>query len=1060
MPYITSPIDGGLNLLDSPITINPGRLQSCENFEVALNQGIKTIDGYERFDGGVSPSSSTRAWAIQVNGVTDEEAFWRMASNFYAGGKATFTYRFQGGDIRALTLSVIYSINDGLTGGTFFAATESSSDSIILRNCISSSGGYQFENLVTMTRFVLDQGFVNTYVFTGPEEGLESPTIQGELDILKDYYGRVRGEVQEVPGQGNILGLFWLKDYLYAVRDYVSLAYTTEPLSTISPNIDDEMYQGTSYADATWKGFIAKIVTRGEISSSSSGAIMFYGTSGTYAPGNLYNNTQGGILFGTTSGQAQSQGAGLYKAVGDRQSKSWVHQDLGDSIRFKDGKQPFVNANRIRPNTDIESLIQDTDWFVADGVVSSSNWGTFGAATFVDAIKVDDGDSEYIWDAQFSSTPTQNFWIKQFGINEQDIPPGSTVTGFTIEVTRRAFRQSSVTGGNVRDLNMELKFPAGVISGGSFADTVNNWPWSSTAPDDANYATATYGGRQSLLGYQNVTPSALANSDFGFRMSAQVVGYVGPGPISPTGAIQPRITLVKLKVHYVPPQSKIYFWNGTSAVIAEVVTSYVTSGNYTLENAKGHLFLMSLGTNRQVGSDEEIRTMPAAGVIPDGGVSDGSTLIAKTETAIVKNVMDWGALLSDDGMNPNASKYSYDVSNFYAAADFDAIYGVSGVGPAFMYDGFAFTRIYTGTPEIDDKPRHVRVHQSRMFLGYKSGSVQYSVAGDPLSFEVATAGTLGAGEFGAGSAVRGLMQLNGDALAILTQKGVASIKGDVSLGPYAENISPDVGCVEYSSQSMGQFMYTSFRGIQNLRSTQSYGDFDTSQFSWDVWSWLRPRVQTASFFESNNIGVINSLAVRNKSQYRLMFADGYQLTATFLREGELPQFTIQYFVRADGFTPLTWDVVCAGVESNGRDRLFGATNDGTGFVYEIDRGISFDGGNIKAHAVFVADDQKSPYQNKSYVSAQIFGRARDYSTFTMSRTINYGKPDPQITIDQRFGNFDAPATGEYNYFVSDEIARIAGRNLVVRFDWDHNDQYPVTIQAMSFKIEPLGDKVT
>lgn len=1064
MPFIVSPIDGGLNLLDTPITVAPGRLQECQNFEVALAQGIKTIDGYERYDGGHSPSSSQRAWALNATGVIDPEAWQRMDEQFYIGGTCTIQYTFEGGDTRYLELSILWSESLGPTGGTFFVNTRSAADSSILDSLIVFRDGYAFESpfIATMTIFTAGAAYFNDYNFSNIDPSSVSTTIGGELAIAKEYYDRIRLDVQEVPGQGNVLGLFWLKDYLYAVRDYFAVEYESVPESVLQAHINDEMFIGTSYADATWKGRVAKVVTTDQKDESSTVVIMFYDTEGEYSPGDLYNHTQGDVLFGASVSSGVSRGAGLYKAVGDRLARSWVHQDIGYNVRFKNGETPFVPANRIRPNTNIEDLIQATEWFVADGLVNQGLWQPLGGSV-VECLASDDGDTSYITQPLRSNTQTLSFWVNKFGVSDVDVPLGSTVTGFTIEVKRRVFKGVNVTGGNVKDYTMDLKFPPSVIGGSSFADQSTNWPISNTNPDSSNYTTATYGGPQSLLGYQNVTPAALHSSDFGFRMSAQARGYSGPGGssiIDGPNALNPHVTLVRIKIHYVPPQSKIYFWDGTSAVEAEVVTSYLTGGQYSTQTAKGYLSLMNVGMNRPVGADEQIRTMPAAGITPDGGTADGSTLIALTETQIAKNVMDWGSLLNENGTKPNAGKYSYDVSNFYAAADFDAIYGVSGVGPAFMYDGFAFTRIFTGTPEIDEKPRHVRVHQSRLFLGYKSGSVQYSVAGDPLSFEVVTTGTLGAGEFGVGSAVRGLMQLNGDALAILTQKGVSSIKGDVGLGPYSENISPDVGCVEYSAQSMGQFMYTSFRGIQNLRSTQSYGDFDTSQFSWDVWSWLRPRIQTPAFFESNNIGAINSLAVRNKSQYRLMFADGYQLTATFLREGELPQFTIQYYVKPDGFTPFTWDVVCAGVESNGRDRLFGATNDNTGVVYEIDRGLSFDGGKIKAHAIFVADDQKIPYQNKNYINCQIYGQARDYSTFTMSRAVNYAEPDPAITIDQRFGNIDDPATGANRYFVSDEINRIVGRNLVVRFDWEHNDQYPVTIQAMAFKVEPIGDKNT
>lgn len=674
---------------------------------------------------------------------------------------------------------------------------------------------------------------------------------------------------------------------------------------------------------------------------------------------------------------------------------------------------------------------------------------------------MDDADDGYAASGlNVAGSSTGVFWVKDFGLTDTDIPDGSTITGFDIEVTRRAFRGGALTG-TIMDSGISLNFPLGVSGTPNFANTdaLGIWPSSNTKLDNSNYAIAQYGGKQSLLGYTNVTPDAVKSSDFGFRMSAKctaISATVGSPSADAINSISPHVSLVKIKVYFLPPQSKIYFWDNTSAVIADVVMSYKTSGSIALTTAKGNLFLMAVGTNRAVGADEEIRTMPAVGKTPDGGLLDGSSLIAKTETSMQKNVMDWSSLLTSEGKKPNNSKYQYVTSNFYAAADFDAIYGVSGAGPAFMYDGYAFTRIYTGTPEANDVPRHVNVHQSRMFLGYRSGSVQFSVAGNPLSFDPLAY----AGEIGVGAAVRGLMELNGDTLAELTQKGVSMIQGDVGLSPYPGIISPDVGCVEYSAQSMGQFMYTSFRGVQNLRATQSYGDFDTSQFSWDVWSWLRPRVQTSAFFESANIGVINSLSVRNKSQYRLMFADGKQLTATFLREGEMPQYTIQQYYHADGTTPLTWDVVTAGTESNGRDRLFGATNDGTGYVYEIDRGYSFDGGLIEGFCVLSVMDQGSPQQKKEYTDYQVYGLATDYATFTVSRAVGYADPDPNKNYTHTFGSLTAAPTGSEGYATSATPIRIAGRNIALRYDFSSSTQPPFTLQAISYNIVPGGEKRT
>lgn len=1072
MPFITVPIDGGLDLVTPPVSVMPGRMQDCENFEVALNQGAKSIDGYERFDGGQSPSSGGfSGWLTNLQAWLGSDPLL-MDNNGFGGGNLAISVQYKN-TILLLNFQIYYTTYNGSDGQCYFT-TPNSSDSDILGFAIAGTNGYSFGIFNTVDLSLPDGSLSATYFFSGfSAEGIGG-TVADTLTGKQIAYDTTRLLVQEVPGQGNVLGLFWLKDELYGCRDYFTLAYE-DTVSTAAYN--DELFIGTDYANATWKGFLAKdaVLSANSLTEGNSGVMMFYNTTGTATLATLKNHTQGDIDVATVTGiNAESQGAGLYRADGTRgadvATQSWTHQDIGYRIRYKDGEAEFVPANRVSPTTDIADLIQETEWVVPDTIKATGGawiqgsdpgptpWLPFPSAN---GLQSDDGDMSYFGCLHTANGARPPFWVNNFGLSDTDVPDGSTVTGFTVEVTRRAYTGGTATG-NIRDYVIQLKFAAdsGVTgTTASFADRAANWPTSSVSPDPINgsppptyttYAPKTYGGAQSLLGYGGVSPDVVKSADFGFSMNTECVGF-GAGTVG----VDSRVTLIRLKVHFVPPQSKIYFWNGSTAVLAEVVMPYQTSGSVAMSTAKGHLFLMNVGTNRPVEADEEIRTYPGPGVTPDGG-ADGSTLIAMTENSMTKNVMDWGALLTGQGKQPSKAKYQYVVSNFYAAADFDAIYGVSGCGPAFMYDGFAFTRIYTGTPEQDDIPRHCAVHQSRLFLGYRSGSVQFSVAGNPLSFDPLQF----AGEIGVGAAVRGLMELNGDTLAEITQKGVSMIQGDVGLGPYPGIISPDVGCVEYSAQSMGQFMYTSFRGIQNLRATQSYGDFDTSQFSWDVWSFLRPRVQTSAFFESANIGVINSLAVRNKSQYRLMFADGKQLTATFLREGEMPQYTIQQYYHANGTTPLTWDVVTAGVESNGRDRLFGATNDGTGYVYEIDRGYSFDGGNIAGYFVMAIDDQRSPAQDKAFPDMHIYGIATDYAAFTMSRGVNYQDPNPTYNYPQRFGSLTAVPTGEEAYGVSNTPVRNFGANISFRFDVNSNSQPPVTIQAISYYITPAGQKRT
>jgi hypothetical protein len=64
-------LKGGLNLVDSPIDIEPGSCLAAVNYEQLTKNGYRRIDGIERFDGQSSPTDATY-WILNYDaGVTD-----------------------------------------------------------------------------------------------------------------------------------------------------------------------------------------------------------------------------------------------------------------------------------------------------------------------------------------------------------------------------------------------------------------------------------------------------------------------------------------------------------------------------------------------------------------------------------------------------------------------------------------------------------------------------------------------------------------------------------------------------------------------------------------------------------------------------------------------------------------------------------------------------------------------------------------------------------------------------------------------------------------------------
>jgi len=53
------PFEGGVNMVDPSLSLEPGELVAANNFEIDIRGRYRRIDGYERFDGQTLPSEIT-----------------------------------------------------------------------------------------------------------------------------------------------------------------------------------------------------------------------------------------------------------------------------------------------------------------------------------------------------------------------------------------------------------------------------------------------------------------------------------------------------------------------------------------------------------------------------------------------------------------------------------------------------------------------------------------------------------------------------------------------------------------------------------------------------------------------------------------------------------------------------------------------------------------------------------------------------------------------------------------------------------------------------------------
>jgi hypothetical protein len=166
-------------------------------------------------------------------------------------------------------------------------------------------------------------------------------------------------------------------------------------------------------------------------------------------------------------------------------------------------------------------------------------------------------------------------------------------------------------------------------------------------------------------------------------------------------------------------------------------------------------------------------------------------------------------------------------ANFSSSTSSTKMYGVDGANPAFEIDGTNYIPIHTGM--ASDNPLHVMFHKNYLFLSFK-GSVQFSAITNPYSWSVIT----GSGEIACGDDVTGFAPQGGNnagsSMAVFTKNKTHVLYGtSFGVGGDAKLVT-SIYELGYSAYTIQQASNNTFgltpRGIQNLVTTLTYGDFD------------------------------------------------------------------------------------------------------------------------------------------------------------------------------------------------------------------------------------------
>jgi len=509
------------------------------------------------------------------------------------------------------------------------------------------------------------------------------------------------------------------------------------------------------------------------------------------------------------------------------------------------------------------------------------------------------------------------------------------------------------------------------------------------------------GGPTDVWSSPNITVASLQDPSFTLQLTAV------NGSNSITGATS--IDWLQVKVYYQTTSSVYYFWNGVDDVQGVITTYTIEDGDFATSTASGTIQVANVtpvgsAARAMFSSGDQIRNLPAGAGVSFGSVgSDGV----------------YAGLPSRNSLKTNESQYEFITANFYGNNDWEAIYGVSGAGRAFTYDGFFFKYIFTGLNDTLDIPRHLAFHNFHLCLQYATGAVLASVTGLPESFD----GTLGAAEFDTGDAGTGLLRMNGTTLGIFGRKSIQGLNGTDTTNFSLNILNPYEGAIEYTVVDCGKPVYCSYKGISTFDQTSAYGSFLGNRLSANITPWLLPRltnqpvpIETQLFslgaYQPSTGGILFAMPVRNKNQLRVYFKDGYCLTLTFQGAEQTPTFTLQQitFTKGEGLSTQAFTLIpfahSSGVDSNGKDRNHLSFYDPIGignnnseeykYVYELDRGWGFGSYPIQAYFTTAHNFFNNPLEWANFRKIRLHGQSKGACTISAAVSANYGVEDFQF----------------------------------------------------------------
>lgn len=459
----------------------------------------------------------------------------------------------------------------------------------------------------------------------------------------------------------------------------------------------------------------------------------------------------------------------------------------------------------------------------------------------------------------------------------------------------------------------------------------------------------------------------------------------------------------------------------TSGATGEITAITLTSGSWAAGTAAGSITILTT-----TGTFQDAENLDAT----------GGNGLAQANILTLTNAGTSYAL-------PAGGTYEFINHNFYGASNLARPYGVNGVGPAFIYDVPSQTLVPISTGMTVDTPNHLAAHRGSLFLSFPGGSLQFSALGEPLNFDP----LIGAGELGVGSDITALVPTAG-ALAVLAENSINVLYGNDASDYLLETLTNEAGALPHTAQKIGNILYMDNRGLRSLATSQAFGNFAAGTLT----KLIEPLLQD---YRKDGVEPVACLTARSSDQYWVFFSNGTGLIVYLgAKQPAILPFNL-------GKT-----VTCAAsVEDEGEERLFIGCSDG--FVYELNKGTSFDGEEIEHYVRLPFNHFGSPQRYKRFFKASVDVEATGTTTLEASFDLNHGSIDgiPAQTLNITTGGGAIDGLGTNELYYASQIETQAeihiqglGKNISMKIGGSSATEQPHTLTGVSYHVLPRGQQ--